>query len=353
MADGVLGEHLGRVARAGGRPGRGRGRSRPAAERRRSWATCVSSRVSSSSRSTASATSTSGPPTPTDGVAPVGSCSSRESRRTCRHWSSAPLDAYDAGLARVAAAQAAAEHDGRSRIAGVHLEGPFLGGAPGAHPPELLGPVDLEWLIGAAGRVPGAGAAGDDRTRSRSRSPRHAGARRTRRRGLARALTVHVRTSAGRGGCRRHDGHAPLQRHGSTRRTARRVCPGAALDDDRLTPGLIADFVHVHPALLRLAASAKDCILVTDAVAVGVQYGGPGRRRTGRCRLPRRRHADRFHADHGPGRAQHDRSRSGWTGRWRWRRTTPARAIGLDGVRERGASGAGPISSRSTAPRTR
>jgi N-acetylglucosamine-6-phosphate deacetylase len=52
--------------------------------------------------------------------------------------------------------------------------------------------------------------------------------------------------------------------------------PGAALDDERLTPGLIADRVHVHPALLRLAANAKDCVLVTDAVAVDVQYGGQG-----------------------------------------------------------------------------
>ena len=31
---------------------------------------------------------------------------------------------------------------------GVHLEGPFLGGAPGAHPPHLVRDVDLEWLTG-------------------------------------------------------------------------------------------------------------------------------------------------------------------------------------------------------------
>ena len=39
---------------------------------------------------------------------------------------------------------------GLARIEGVHLEGPFLGGAPGAHPTELLGPVDLDWLLDAA-----------------------------------------------------------------------------------------------------------------------------------------------------------------------------------------------------------
>jgi N-acetylglucosamine-6-phosphate deacetylase len=45
--------------------------------------------------------------------------------------------------------------------------------------------------------------------------------------------------------------------------------PGAALDDTRLTPSLIADFVHVHPALVRLATHARpDLVLVSDAVAV-------------------------------------------------------------------------------------
>ncbi|MFN8036253.1 MAG: amidohydrolase family protein [Acidimicrobiia bacterium] len=45
--------------------------------------------------------------------------------------------------------------------------------------------------------------------------------------------------------------------------------PGAALDDDRLTPTLIADLVHVHPAALRLAIARKPNVaLVTDAVAV-------------------------------------------------------------------------------------
>jgi N-acetylglucosamine-6-phosphate deacetylase len=45
--------------------------------------------------------------------------------------------------------------------------------------------------------------------------------------------------------------------------------PGAALSDDRLTPSLIADGVHVHPAALRAAARAKGrggWVLVTDAV---------------------------------------------------------------------------------------
>lgn len=43
---------------------------------------------------------------------------------------------------------------------------------------------------------------------------------------------------------------------------------GAALDDRRLVPSLIADGVHVHPSMLRLALRARpDAVLVTDAVA--------------------------------------------------------------------------------------
>ena len=44
--------------------------------------------------------------------------------------------------------------------------------------------------------------------------------------------------------------------------------PGAALDDRRLVPSIIADGVHVHPAMVRLALHARpDAVLVTDAVA--------------------------------------------------------------------------------------
>ena len=42
---------------------------------------------------------------------------------------------------------------------------------------------------------------------------------------------------------------------------------GAALTERRLVPSLIADFVHVHPALVKLALQARpDAVLVTDAV---------------------------------------------------------------------------------------
>lgn len=186
---------------------------------------------------------------------------------------SAPRDGYAAGLARVAAAQADAERGGLARIAGVHLEGPFLGDAPGAHPPELLGPVDLAWLLPLLDDEPGL-------VRLVTVAPEADPGLRGTRALVERGVVV----SLGHSCCtyndaqRAADAGATLVTHlfNGMGPLAHRApgLPGAALDDDRLTPGLIADFVHVHPALLRLAARAKECILVTDAVAVGVEYGG-------------------------------------------------------------------------------
>jgi N-acetylglucosamine-6-phosphate deacetylase len=48
---------------------------------------------------------------------------------------------------------------------------------------------------------------------------------------------------------------------------------GAALDDDRLTPSIIADLVHVHPAGLRLAASRKrNVALISDAIGIETSW---------------------------------------------------------------------------------
>ncbi len=186
---------------------------------------------------------------------------------------SAPRNGYREALARVAAAQRDAVASGLPRIEGVHLEGPFLGDAPGAHPPELLGPVDLDWLLGLLDLQPGlvrlvtlAPEADRDLAATRALSAR----------GVVVALG-HSRCSfeqavdAASAGAtlvtHLFNGMGPLGHRAPG-------LPGAALDDDRLTPSLIADFVHVHPAMLRLAALRKHCILVTDAVGVGLDSFG-------------------------------------------------------------------------------
>jgi N-acetylglucosamine-6-phosphate deacetylase len=186
---------------------------------------------------------------------------------------SSPRDDYAGALARVAAAQADAEAAGLPRIEGAHLEGPFLGDAPGAHPPELLGPVDLDWLLALLDSQPGlvrlvtlAPEADPDLAATRALSER----------GIVVSLghsrcTFEQASAAADAGAtlvtHLFNGMGPLGHRAPG-------LPGAALDDDRLTPSLIADFVHVHPAMIRLAALRKQCILVTDAVAVGIDYFG-------------------------------------------------------------------------------
>jgi N-acetylglucosamine-6-phosphate deacetylase len=186
---------------------------------------------------------------------------------------SAPRDAYRDALARVAAARADAESGRWPRIEGVHLEGPFLGGAPGAHPPELLGPVELDWLLDLLDAFPGLVRLV---TLAPEADPGLVATRALAARGVVVALghsrcTYEEALAAADAGAtvvtHLFNGMGPLHHRDPG-------LPGAALDDDRLTPSLIADAVHVHPVALRLAALRKPCALVTDAVAVDVDYFG-------------------------------------------------------------------------------
>jgi N-acetylglucosamine-6-phosphate deacetylase len=178
---------------------------------------------------------------------------------------SAPLAAYDAMLERAALVQQARP----DAVLGVHLEGPFLGGAPGAHPPEVLRPVDLPFLqhvldtFGDLVRLV---------TLAPEVDPGCAGTRLLAGRGVVVALghsTIDfagARAAADAGASlvtHLFNGMGPLHHRSPG-------LPGAALDDPRLVPSLIADFVHVHPALVKLALMARaDAVLVTDAVGTG------------------------------------------------------------------------------------
>jgi N-acetylglucosamine-6-phosphate deacetylase len=191
----------------------------------------------------------------------------------CPTLVSAPLDAYAEPLA-VAASLVAASSG--ARVLGVHLEGPFLGGAPGAHVVEYLRPVDRPWLATLLDRFPALirivtlapeADPGLDGTRALhaagvvvaighttatyddARAAADAGA----------SLVTHV-----------FNGMGPFHHR-------RPGVVGAALDDARLTPSIIADLVHVHPAALRIAIRSKRSLaLITDAVAVGAAGVGAG-----------------------------------------------------------------------------
>ncbi len=173
---------------------------------------------------------------------------------------SAPLGAYDAILARCRAAR-----DERPGVVlGVHLEGPFLGGAPGAHPPDVLRAADTEWLPRACADglvkmvtlAPEADPAGNA-TRWLSEH------------GVLVALghstvdydgALNAADAGARAVTHLFNGMGPLHHRAPG-------LAGAALTEPRLVPSVIADFVHVHPAMVQLALGARpDAVLVTDAV---------------------------------------------------------------------------------------
>ena len=175
-----------------------------------------------------------------------------------------PMERFERPLARIEAAMARPA-GGRPAIAGAHLEGPFLGGAAGAHRKEQIVPVDLEWL---------------------QRLPPHLavvtlGAEQP----LASAAT---RLLAARG-CLVAIGHtlADEQQFDDVVAAGARLTthlfngmsgvhhrsPGVAvwaMTNPAVCASLIADGVHVHPRVIRLAFAALGtdrAVLVTDAVA--------------------------------------------------------------------------------------
>jgi N-acetylglucosamine-6-phosphate deacetylase len=175
---------------------------------------------------------------------------------------SAPLDAYGPMLERIDAVRAQRP----DAVIGVHLEGPFLGGAPGAHPIELVRPVDLDWLRDLCDRH---GELVRLVTLAPEADPGHAAIRELTARGIVVALghsTVDYEGALGAadaGACiatHLFNGMGPLHHRSPG-------LAGAALTDARLVPSLIADFVHVHPAMVQLALAARpDAMLVSDAV---------------------------------------------------------------------------------------
>jgi N-acetylglucosamine-6-phosphate deacetylase len=190
----------------------------------------------------------------------------------------APLDAYDGMLERVAAARRARP----DAVLGIHLEGPFLGGAPGAHPVELLRAVDVEWLASLCERH---GDLVHLVTLAPEADPDLLATKALRERGIVVSLG---HTTIDYDGARAAaDAGATMVTHlfnGMTALHHRRPgLPGAALSDRRLVPSIIADFVHVHPVVVRLALDARaDLVLVSDAVAVS----GNVRERDGAAYLP-------------------------------------------------------------------
>jgi N-acetylglucosamine-6-phosphate deacetylase len=183
----------------------------------------------------------------------------------CPTLVSAPLDRMRRAIGRVEAAAARSDDAVRPELAGAHLEGPFLGGAPGAHPVSLIRPPDLDWL-----------AALPDIVRLVTLAPEAERAREAIRLLVDRDVVVALghSTATYEQALEAIDAGARLVTHcfngmGPLHHRAPGLL-GAALTDDRVAVSIITDLVHVHPAAVTLAFLAKGAdrvALVTDAVA--------------------------------------------------------------------------------------
>ncbi len=181
----------------------------------------------------------------------------------CPTLVTAPLDRFAAPLERIAAA--AARPGPRPAIAGAHLEGPFIGGRPGAHPPRWIVPPDRSWLAGLPPVV-----------RIVTLAPEVDGGLEAIALLADEGVVVALGHSAADLACARAgvDAGARLVTHGYNAMSGLdHRAPGMVggfLTDDRVAVSLIADLVHVHPVALEVAFRCKPAdqvVLVTDAVA--------------------------------------------------------------------------------------
>ncbi len=181
----------------------------------------------------------------------------------CPTLVTAPLHSYGPRLAEIANAQQRPPE--RAQIAGAHLEGPFLGGAPGAHRRELIIPPDLDW-IAALPDVVTLTTLGPEALRALDAVAAFRAKAIVTSLGHSKATLAQATAAT--------DAGATLVTHlfngmgGLHHREPGLI--GAALTDGRLKVSLIADLVHVHAAAIRLAFAAKGpgaVVLVTDAVA--------------------------------------------------------------------------------------
>jgi N-acetylglucosamine-6-phosphate deacetylase len=186
----------------------------------------------------------------------------------------APLRQYDALLDRLRAARDLTDAATRCTLLGVHLEGPFLGGAPGAHPRDLVRDVDLGWLRALLLRH------GDlvrMVTLAPEADPDFAATRMLCDAGVLVAIGHSTCSSSDAVAAADAGARAVTHLFNSMSGLHHRT-PGivaAALLDDRLTPTLIPDLVHVHPEAIRVALAAKpDIAIVTDAVAPATGASG-------------------------------------------------------------------------------
>ena len=148
---------------------------------------------------------------------------------------------------------------------GLHIEGPFLGGAPGAHRPEWIVPVDLEWIRSLPQCV-----------KILTLAPEQLGAVEAIRTCVSRDIVVslgHTRASSEEFSAAVLAGASMVTHlfNGMSGVHHRHVgIATEALISPSVAAGLIVDMVHVAPSAVTLAFAAKgadNIVLVSDSVA--------------------------------------------------------------------------------------
>ena len=195
----------------------------------------------------------------------------------------APLDSLSRSIATI---DEAIESNLAPGCAGIHIEGPFLGGAPGAHNPAWIIPIDEEWIAQLPSSIRLVTLAAEQRdvasgisllrkkdvsvsighskpSREQWQQCRDAGAR----------LVTHLFNGMS-GVHHRDDGLALF-----------------ALNDREVFAGLIGDLVHVSPQAISLAFTVKGngrICLVSDTVGWTSQWANKRdiENRDGSPRLP-------------------------------------------------------------------
>ncbi|MBM3799618.1 MAG: N-acetylglucosamine-6-phosphate deacetylase [Actinomycetota bacterium] len=170
----------------------------------------------------------------------------------------APLDRYRDALEFLATTP----RSGADRV-GVHLEGPFLGRAPGAHRRDHIIDVDLEFVDSLSSVVSMMTIAPESRGSSQAIASLTS-------RGV-RCSLGHARPSDVEFALARSAGASAVTHLFNAMSGVEHRDPGLAtwaLLDDALTLGLIADGVHVHPDVIALAfrTAADRIALVSDSV---------------------------------------------------------------------------------------
>lgn len=186
----------------------------------------------------------------------------------CPTLVTAPPETYAPFLERVLDARRAAAAAQMPAVLGAHLEGPFLGAAPGVHDPGLIRAANVKWILDLLDRFPGSVTLV---TIAPEADPDGACTRALHTRGVTVSLG-HSRASANESRVLVDAGASAVTHIFNAMDPLHHREPGlvgVALADPRVTPMVIADGVHVDLDVVGIVLAAREhTIIVSDSVAV-------------------------------------------------------------------------------------